>query len=275
MKNKLTSLIIGTALLGTLALGTETSAAEIEIQQGDTLWNIAQENKMTVHELKEINNLTSDIIQTAQIIETSNKEDVETKSTYKVKSGDSLSKIGVDYGVKVKELKDWNDLNSDLIIVGEELIIKDGEKKATSSQAKPVEKKAEAKPSNKTDKTEAKPKKQEKPVKQEEPAQKTEQKSQSGQSMTMEATAYTAECYGCSGVTATGIDLNADRNKKVIAVDPSVIPLGSRVHVEGYGEAIAGDTGGAIKGNRIDLHMPTKGEALDFGRRTVNITVLN
>ena len=272
MKNKLTSLIIGTALLGTLALGTETSAAEIEIQQGDTLWNIAQENKMTVNELKEINNLTSDIIQPKQVLETSNKEDVKTESIYKVKSGDSLSKIGVDYSVKVKELKDWNNLNSDLIIVGEELIIKGGEKKASTEQAKPVEKKAEAKPSNKA---EAKPKKQEKPVEQEKPAQKTEQKSQSGQSMTMEATAYTAECYGCSGVTATGIDLNADRNKKVIAVDPSVIPLGSRVHVEGYGEAIAGDTGGAIKGNRIDLHMPTKGEALDFGRRTVNITVLN
>lgn len=273
MKNKLTSLIIGTALLGTLALGTETSAAEIEIQKGDTLWNIAQENQMTVNELKEINKLSSNVIQPTQILETSNKkkEDVKSESTYKVKSGDSLSKIGVDFGVKVNELKDWNDLNSDLIIVNQELLIKGGEKQASTEQAEPVEQ-TEAKPSNKT---ETKPKKQEKPVEQAEPAQKSEEKSQSGQSMTMEATAYTAECYGCSGVTATGIDLNADRNKKLIAVDPSVIPLGSRVHVEGYGEAIAGDTGGAIKGNRIDLHMPTKGEANDFGRRTVNITVLD
>ncbi|GAF66782.1 hypothetical protein BTS2_3686 [Bacillus sp. TS-2] len=96
-----------------------------------------------------------------------------------------------------------------------------------------------------------------------------------GTVLTMEATAYTAECEGCSGITATGIDLLADRNKKVIAVDPSVIPLGTRVHVEGYGEAIAGDTGGAIKGNKVDLHVPTKNEAIQFGRQNVKVTILD
>ena len=48
---------------------------------------------------------------------------------------------------------------------------------------------------------------------------------------------------------------------KLIAVDPSVIPLGSKVWVEGYGVAIAGDTGGAIKGNKIDVLMPDKGSS--------------
>lgn len=90
----------------------------------------------------------------------------------------------------------------------------------------------------------------------------------------MEATAYTADCQGCSGVTATGINLRENRQQKVIAVDPDVIPLGTRVYVEGYGEAIAGDTGGAIKGNKIDLHVPTKEEALSFGRRTVTVTIM-
>ncbi|WP_054788101.1 3D domain-containing protein [Gracilibacillus sp. JCM 18966] len=61
---------------------------------------------------------------------------------------------------------------------------------------------------------------------------------------------------------------------KVVAVDPDVIPLGTRVHVEGYGEAIAGDTGGAIKGNRIDVHVPTKDEAFDWGRKQVDVTIL-
>ncbi|WP_153723273.1 G5 and 3D domain-containing protein [Sporosarcina cascadiensis] len=89
------------------------------------------------------------------------------------------------------------------------------------------------------------------------------------------ASAYTAYCNGCSGRTATGIDLRANPNLKVIAVDPSVIPLGSKVWVEGYGYAVAGDTGGAIKGNRIDLHMPTKAAAYQFGRRTVKIKVIN
>ncbi|EGQ23208.1 3D/G5 domain protein [Sporosarcina newyorkensis 2681] len=89
------------------------------------------------------------------------------------------------------------------------------------------------------------------------------------------ASAYTAYCNGCSGTTATGIDLRANPNLKVIAVDPSVIPLGSKVWVEGYGYAVAGDTGGAIKGNRIDLHMPTKAQAYQFGRRQVKIKVIN
>src|SRR5699024_6243659 len=93
---------------------------------------------------------------------------------------------------------------------------------------------------------------------------------------TMQATAYTAKCdTGCTGITATGQNLNANPNKKVIAVDPSVIPLGSRVYVEGYGEAIAGDTGGDINGNRIDLHIPDKGSANSFGRKNVTVRIID
>ena len=62
--------------------------------------------------------------------------------------------------------------------------------------------------------------------------------------------------------TATGINLRSNPNLKVIAVDPSVIPLGSKVWVEGYGYAVAGDTGGAIKGNKIDLFMPTTDQGI-------------
>src|SRR5690606_14257941 len=88
---------------------------------------------------------------------------------------------------------------------------------------------------------------------------------QSGKEMTVSATAYTAYCAGCSGITATGIDLRSNPNQKVIAVDPTVIPLGSTVWVEGYGTAIAGDTGGAIKGNKIDVFIPSKDGALQWG----------
>ncbi|SEB19990.1 Uncharacterized conserved protein YabE, contains G5 and tandem DUF348 domains [Thalassobacillus cyri] len=90
----------------------------------------------------------------------------------------------------------------------------------------------------------------------------------------MSATAYTASCSGCSGITATGINLKANPDAKVIAVDPSVIPLGTRVWVEGYGNAIAGDTGGAINGNKIDLFMSSKSDALSFGRKTVQVKIL-
>ncbi len=96
-----------------------------------------------------------------------------------------------------------------------------------------------------------------------------------GKEFYVSATAYTAHCNGCSGITSTGINLRANPNTKVIAVDPNVIPLGSKVWVEGYGYAIAGDTGGAIKGNKIDLHFPTKQAAYKFGRRQVKVKVIN
>lgn len=96
-----------------------------------------------------------------------------------------------------------------------------------------------------------------------------------GRTITVKATAYTAFCAGCSGVTATGLNLRANPSQKVIAVDPNVIPLGSKVSIEGYGEFIAGDTGGAIKGNRIDIFIPNYARATDFGVQTLNVTILN
>ncbi len=86
----------------------------------------------------------------------------------------------------------------------------------------------------------------------------------------MIATAYTAGCYGCSGITATG----ARAGFGVIAVDPSVIPLGTKLFIPGYGRAVAGDTGGAIHGHRVDLGMNTVSEAMRFGRRAVTVYVL-
>ncbi|WP_456277152.1 ubiquitin-like domain-containing protein [Bacillus sp. AK128] len=88
------------------------------------------------------------------------------------------------------------------------------------------------------------------------------------------STAFTAYCNGCSGITSTGINLKANPNAKVIAVDPNVIPLGTKVYVEGYGYAVAGDTGSAIKGNKIDVFFATKAEAYRWGRKTVKIKIL-
>lgn len=63
--------------------------------------------------------------------------------------------------------------------------------------------------------------------------------------------------------------------KGVAAVDPAVIPMGSKLWIEGYGEAIAEDQGSAIKGNRIDLAFNTRQEALDYGINPVKVYVLN
>lgn len=88
--------------------------------------------------------------------------------------------------------------------------------------------------------------------------------------MEMEATAYLPTDGSGAGITATGIPAR----RGIVAVDPRVIPLGSRVYVKGYGIALAADTGGAIIGNKIDLCMESANEAWSFGRRPVRVYVL-
>lgn len=85
--------------------------------------------------------------------------------------------------------------------------------------------------------------------------------------LSMIATAYTAQCGGCSGYTATG----QHAGHGIVAVDPRVIPLGTHLFIPGYGVAIAGDTGGAIVGNRIDLGFNSLSDAMEFGRREVTV----
>jgi cystine transport system substrate-binding protein len=75
--------------------------------------------------------------------------------------------------------------------------------------------------------------------------------------------------YVLAGRTATGIPAGYG----VVAVDPSVIPLGSRLTIPGYGDGVAADTGGAVRGNTIDLWFPTLAQARAWGRRTVTITL--
>ncbi|AGE76397.1 TPA: 3D domain-containing protein [Bacillus thuringiensis] len=107
-----------------------------------------------------------------------------------------------------------------------------------------------------------------------------------GKEIYVEATAYTADpgengyapgqqVFSAWGPGGKGYNLTANPGMKLIAVDPNVIPLGKTVNVEGYGVAIAADTGGAIKGHRIDVLMPDKGSSSSWGRRTVKVTILN
>ena len=92
--------------------------------------------------------------------------------------------------------------------------------------------------------------------------------------ITVTATAYTADCEGGTGVTYTGVDLKANPDAKVIAVDPAVIPLGTEVYVEGYGHAVAADIGGAIKGDKIDVFIPSEDAAEAWGMKTVDVTII-
>ncbi|MGE6377660.1 3D domain-containing protein [Peribacillus muralis] len=158
-------------------------------------------------------------------------------TTYKVKSGDTLWGIANKHNITVNQLKSWNNLKKDNIHPKQVLKVK--------------------KPSNST-----KPK-----------AKTTSSSAKKYKTITVKATAYTANCKGCSGITATGLNLKKNPKVKAISVDPKVIPLGTKVHVEGYGEAIAADKGGAIKGNKIDVFYSSQSKALDWGRKTVKVKV--
>jgi resuscitation-promoting factor RpfB len=95
--------------------------------------------------------------------------------------------------------------------------------------------------------------------------------SRGDRSLVMAATAYAGGTGGAGWRTATGTGVY----KGIVAVDPRVIPLGTRLYIDGYGPGLAADTGGAIKGNRIDLAFGSREEAIQFGRRTVTVHIVN
>ncbi|MDC7764863.1 LysM peptidoglycan-binding domain-containing protein [Priestia aryabhattai] len=323
-----------TAILsaGFVGAASASTSGTYHVEKGDTLWKVAQKHSVSVDELKDANNLTSNIIYPNQELNVATIKEM----THKVQQGNTLWSISQQYGVTVDQIKEWNGLKSDLIYPGEQLKIQSpngqaqqsspsvaqaapetqqaqapaeqtqeeqqqaqaeqAQKEQQQAQAEQVQKEqqqAQAEQAQKEQQqAQAEQAQKEQQQAQAEQAQKEQQQAQaeqaqkqqqpaessqqaSGKSMTVEATAYTANCAGCSGTTATGVDLKANPNQKVIAVDPSVIPLGSKVYVEGYGEAVAADTGGAIKGNRIDVFVPSEGDAQQFGRKSVKITVMN
>lgn len=286
---KLVATIATTSVVFTGVAAMNVSAAEYEVQERDTLWGIAEEHNTSVQALYDWNGLDSSLIHPGQTITTNEVEQADTEErnetsntdSYTVVQGDTLSEIGNKFNMSVDTLMEQNDLSSTLIVVGQELQVNQTEGSENTTETEEVEQpeqessedisSPEQEPeSNETEQNEESTVEE---VTTEEPS--SEASNTEGETMTVTATAYTAECDGCTGVTSTGIDLNANPDKKVIAVDPSVIPLGSEVHVEGYGNAIAGDVGGAIKGDKIDLHVPSKEEAYNWGVQTVEITVLD
>ncbi len=174
-------------------------------------------------------------------------------STHNVQKGDTLYKISRMHNVSVNDIMSWNGLTSTLIFPNQKF-------KVTNTGSATTAKKPAATATTATKTTKQPSRSNNATVKKE---------------FIANASAYTASCIGCSGITRTGINLLKNPSMKVIAVDPSVIPLGSKVYVEGYGYAVAGDTGGAIKGNRIDLFMASHSDAVQFGRKSVRVKVLN
>ena len=160
-------------------------------------------------------------------------------ATHTVQKGDTLYSLAKKYDLTVDKLKSLNNLSTTIIKVDQVLNVSADEATETTK---------------------------------EEQSEKEEPKVV--ETFKVTATAFTANCKGCSGVTSTGFNLKENPDAKIIAVDPDVIPLGTKVWVEGYGEAIAADTGGAIKGNKIDVFMSSTKQAINWGRRTVTVKIL-
>jgi len=91
--------------------------------------------------------------------------------------------------------------------------------------------------------------------------------------MTMVATGY-CPCAKCNWpYVGQPSYLGYPLGRGIVAVDPDIIPMGSKLYIEGYGEGIAADQGGAIKGNRVDLCFDSHQEALNWGIKTVKVTI--
>ena len=268
MKKRALSFIASAAILATAA--SPVQAEQVVVHKGDTLWGFSQEYGVSVESIKKLNNLTSDLIYPNDILE------ISPSTNYVVKKGDTLWCISQDYGISVEQLMAWNNLTSDLIHPGLNLTIyTDVPYDNQVKKAEPVKtvEPVESVESNETPSSEAVSLKQTSASESNTASQQTTAEPE-GKEIMVEATAYTASCEGCSGITSTGINLKENPDAKVISVDPSVIPLGSKVYVEGYGYATAADTGGAIQGNKIDVFIPDYEEAVQWGRKQVKVTII-
>jgi 3D (Asp-Asp-Asp) domain-containing protein/LysM repeat protein len=262
------TLIAVAALSGTV--GANVHATDVTVNKGDTLWNISQVHNASVENIKNWNKLSTDLIHPGDILA------IPQEKHYTVKNGDTLWDIALDNNVTVDQINKWNKLTTELIKPGLNLVIYEDTATVRTGMEKMV---------NPVINTPLKPKlpivnksvKLKKPLKsvikvkvKAAPVKKSVEKV-----IRVKATAYTASCTGCSGVTRTGVNLKSNPNSKVISVDPKVIPLGSKVYVEGYGYATAADTGGAIKGNRIDIFIPSQNDAIHFGAKQLKVTIVN
>lgn len=271
MLNKMKTFIAVAVLSGTVSANAQ--ATTVTVQKGDTLSDLSRVHNTSVENIQKLNHLNTDLIRTGEVLE------IAPKKQYTVKQGDTIWDISKDHHVSVSQIKKWNKLSTDTIHPGVSLLIYDGanitKKAATKKPMRSVKPKTSAtSPVPAKAKIAAKPKVQ--TQKKSVQAVKTRSTSKKTQKeITVKATAYTASCTGCSGITKTGINLKANPNTKVIAVDPTVIPLGSKVHVEGFGNAIAADIGGAIKGKRIDIFIPSKKRAINFGVKKLKVTILD
>ncbi|WP_035055516.1 3D domain-containing protein [Carnobacterium pleistocenium] len=221
---------------------------------------------------------------TANEIKQDLKSTEDGSTEYTIQWGDTLSSVALATDLSIDSLVDVNDINNaNAIYSGNTISLSADHSTVTIETAEDTKSYNVSEPKEVVEVKEPVVEEApvvEEPVAVEEPAATTPEapkaetpSESSGQTVTVEATAYSTNQPELSDTTATGINLN--QNPNVIAVDPSVIPLGSTVYVPGYGTFTAGDTGSAINGNRIDVHITDLTTATNFGRQTIDVQILN
>ncbi|PLR95963.1 LysM peptidoglycan-binding domain-containing protein [Bacillus sp. T33-2] len=257
---------------------------EVLVRQGDTLWNISNIYGVTVDDLKQWNHLAADLIHPGLVLTI--YTDLHNDDTAKTETDEDQAADTQAPAASVHNNREGQEVTTEATEAPTETVNTapaggDITAEATPAPAESVNTEPEGEDSTAGAAPTPAESVNTSPVDQETTAEAVPTPVEPvtsepiGEEITVEATAYTAECEGCIGITKTGVDLNENPDAKVIAVDPNVIPLGSKVYVEGYGYATAEDTGGAIKGNRIDVFIPEQGDALVWGRQQVKVTIIN
>lgn len=279
--NKIGIPIIALLILALGTLGIKNSLATQNVEIGDTSENIKSNKseellaQSSLDPLIENRRLAVQAVMTNLSFEENRLESVSFKdqaqedvdevtntAEYIVESGDTLVNIATAFEVEASELAEWNEsvtLNSQLQI-NDAIEIETALDPETIQPEKLTWEKKE-KVENEVDLSNS--------------IMETNDtvSDDAAETLTVVATAYSRNQPALTNITAMGIDLRD--NPQVIAVDPDFIPLGTRVFVEGYGEAIAGDTGSAINGNRVDLHMESMDESFTWGIQEVELTLLD
>ncbi len=242
-------------------------------QWGDTLWGISQATDISVDKLVNINDIDNrSLIHVGSTIYLSRDLSVisvqngdEEVVSYDVSNGDAVE---IETPEEVEEAVEETVVEETVEEPAvEETVVEEPAEEAVVEEA--VEEVVEQTQPAEETVVETQPEQPAEEPAEEEAAQTSS--SENGRWMSVEATAYSRNQPVLSNHTFTGIDLR--ENSRVIAVDPDVIPLGSTIYVPGYGEYIAGDTGGAIIGNRIDIHFESLDSAIQFGRQNIDVQV--
>ena len=228
------------------------------IQWGDTLGTISAATGISVNDLASINQIANpDLIIAGSVLYF---DAVNHTLTYTEPNGEEVTVAAeetlvedtiVEDGYLIEEIAEWELEDSSEYVAEEEAARLAAEEEAARLAAEEAAARlaAEEEAANSTDPTVY------------------------GTAITVEATAYSRNEAGLGNFTADGTDLRNESN--VIAVDPSVIPLGTTVYIPGWGYYRAADTGGAIVGNKIDVHFENVADTYQFGRQSITIYIVD